>query len=222
MSEFRDATIVHGGQSALATNKVLRNTYAMLGLTLGFSAITAFLSMMVGMPYILSLVMLIGGIVILSFVLPRFANSAAGLVWVFAGTGMLGASIGPMLSAYVAAGMSGLIFQALAGTAFIFFSLSAYALITRKDFSFMGGMLFIGVLVLLAASILNIFLGLPAVSMAISAAAILIFSGFILFDTSRIIHGGETNYLMATVQLYINIFNIFIHLLSLLGVMSDD
>ncbi len=222
MSEFRDATIVRGGQSAIATNKVLRNTYALLGLTLLFSAVTAFFAIALGIGQIASLVCFGAAFLILWLVLPKAVNSGMGLVWTFVFTGLMGASLGPMLSYYIAAGAAGLVFQALAGTAFIFFTLSAYTLITRKDFSFLGGILFIGLMVMLVAAIANIFFGIPALSMAVSAGIILIMSGFILFDTSRIIHGGETNYISATISLYLSIYNIFVHLLALLGVMGDD
>ena len=136
---------------------------------------------------------------------------------------MMGASLGPMLQAYLALpnGPS-LVMQALGGTAIVFFGLSAYALTTRKDFSFMGGFLMVGLLVIVGASIANLFFQVAAVSLAISAAAVFIMSALILFDTSRIIHGGETNYIRATVALYLDIYNLFVHLLSLLGVFSDD
>lgn len=222
MSDFRDNSAVVRQQSELATNKVLRNTYMLLGMTLLFSAVTAAAAMAVGISQGVAMIMMFGAIGIVWFVLPKTVNSPMGLVWTFAFTGLLGASLAPLLSFYLAAGMGGLVLQALGGTAFIFFALSAYALVTRKDFSFMGGMLFIGLLVALAAILLNIFLEIPALSMAVSGAVILIMSGFILFDTSRIIHGGETNYITATVSLYLSVYNIFIHLLSLLGIMNDD
>jgi modulator of FtsH protease len=128
-----------------------------------------------------------------------------------------------MLSYYLAmANGPQIVFQALAGTALIFFTLSGYVLTTRKDFSFMGGFLMVGLVIAVVASIANIFLGIPALSLAISSAIILVMSGLILFDTSRIINGGETNYIRATLSLYLNVFNIFVHLLSILGVMNDD
>ena len=142
---------------------------------------------------------------------------------VFGFAGAMGASLGPLLSMYAGlANGPALIMQALAGTALIFFSLSAYVLTTRKDFSFMGGFLMIGLIVVLVAALANIFLAIPALSLTISAVVILIMSGLILFDTSRIINGGETNYIRATVSLYLNVFNIFVHLLSLLGIMGGD
>ena len=161
----------------------------------------------------------------LLFVVNRMADTAKGLPAIFAFTGVMGASLGPMLNAYVALpGGPALIMQALGGTAIVFFGLSAYALTTRKDFSYMGGFLMVGLLVAVVASIANIFLAIPALSLTISAAVVMIMSGLILFDTSRIVNGGETNYIRATVSLYLNIYNLFIHLLHLLTVLTggDD
>jgi len=160
---------------------------------------------------------------ILLFVVNKTADSAAGIFWVFAFTGAMGASLGPMLNYYAGlANGPALIMQALGGTALIFFSLSAYALTTRKDFSFMGCFLMVGLIVVLVAALANIFLAIPALSLTISAAIVLIMSALILFDTSRIINGGETNYIRATVGLYLNVFNIFVNLLQLLGVFGGD
>ena len=208
--------------SVLETNKVLRNTYILLSMTLLFSAVTAGISMAVGLGSGASLVMMIAAMGLIWFVLPRTQNSSAGIWVVFALTGLLGASLGPVLNQYLALqNGSQLIMQALGGTAIVFFTLSGYALTTRKDFSFMGGFLMVGLIVALIAMVANIFFQIPALSLAISAAVILIMSGLILFDTSRIIHGGETNYVRATVSLYLSIYNIFVHLLSLLGAMDD-
>jgi len=205
------------------TNKVLRNTYALLSMTLLFSALTAAISMNLTLgpgTYLLS----VGGAFLLIWlVLPRTAKSAAGIGVVFAITGLLGFSLGPILNQYLAlSNGSEIIMTALGGTGVIFLGLSGYALTTRRDFSFLGGMLFVGLLVILIAALANIFLAIPALSLAISAIVILLFSGFILYDTSRILNGGETNYIMATVSLYLSIFNIFIHLLSLLGALGGD
>jgi modulator of FtsH protease len=142
---------------------------------------------------------------------------------VFAITGLLGVGLGPMLSYYLATPNGGsLVMQALGGTGIVFFGLSGYALTTRKDFSYLGGFLVVGLIVALLAMIANIFLQVPALQLTISAAVILIMSGFILFDTSRIINGGETNYVMATVGLYLSLYNIFVHLLHLLSAFGDD
>jgi modulator of FtsH protease len=157
------------------------------------------------------------------FVVNKKADSASGIYWIFAFTGLMGASLGPMLNAYAAMPNGGaLIMQALGGTALIFFALSGYALTSKKDFSFMGGFLMVGLIVAVVAMLANFFLQIPALSLAISAAIIMIMSGLILFDTSRIINGGERNYIRATISLYLSIYNIFVHLLSLLGVFGSD
>ena len=215
------STVAKRSTSALATNKVLRNTYMLLSMTLLFSGLTAALSMFLNMPPMTYLVSVIGGMVIAMFVLPRFANSPAGIGIVFLITGMLGFGLGPMLSMYAALPNGGsIITLSLGGTGVIFLGLSAYALATQKDFSFLGGFLMVGFLLVLIAAVANIFLAIPAMSLAISAVVIMIMSGFILYDTSRIIHGGETNYVLATIGLYMTIFNIFISLLQILGIMG--
>ena len=211
-----------GMESVIATNKVLRNTYMLLGMTLAFSAATAGISMAMGLPQGAALLLMLVGFGLL-FVVNKMADSSKGLWAIFAFTGVMGASLGPMLNYYLSMpGGPALVMQALGGTALVFFGLSAYALTTRKDFSFMGGFLLVGLLVAVVASIANIFMGIPAVSLAISAAVVMIMSGLILFDTSRIINGGETNYIRATVSLYLSIYNLFIHLLSLLTAFSGD
>ena len=216
-------TIAQKSSSVLATNKVLRNTYMLLSSTFLFSGPTAALSMFMNMPPMTYLVSVIGGMVIAMFVLPRFAHSTAGIGIVFLITGMLGFGLGPILTMYASLPNGGnIITLSLAGTGIIFLGLSAYALTTRKDFSFLGGFLMVGFLLVLLAAIANIFLAIPAMSLAISAVVIMIMSGFILYDTSRIIHGGETNYVLATIGLYMTIFNIFISLLQILGIMGND
>lgn len=211
-----------GMDSVLSTNKVLKNTYMLLSMTLVFSAVCAGIAMAMGLPRGAALLLMLVGFGLL-FVVHKTADSSKGLIAIFAFTGVMGASIGPMLNHYMAM-VNGpqLVMQALAGTAIVFFGLSAYALTTRKDFSFMGGFLMVGLLVVVVASIANIFLAIPAVSLAISAAAVMIMSGLILFDTSRIVSGGETNYIRATVSLYLNIYNLFIHMLHLLTAFGDD
>lgn len=216
-------TVAQRSSSTLATNKVLRNTYMLLSLTLLFSGFTAALSMFLNMPPMTYLISVIGGMVIAMFVLPRFAHSTAGIGIVFLITGLLGFGLGPLLSMYAALPNGGnIITLSLGGTGVIFLGLSAYALATRKDFSFLGGFLMVGFLLVLLAAVANIFLAIPAMSLAISAVVIMIMSGFILYDTSRIIHGGETNYVLATIGLYMTIFNIFISLLQILGIMGND
>ncbi|WOJ94182.1 Bax inhibitor-1/YccA family protein [Congregibacter variabilis] len=208
--------------AAVSTNKVLRNTYMLLGITLLFSAITAGISMVMGLPQGAALILSLVGFGLL-FVVNKTADSSKGLLAIFAFTGVMGAALGPMLNFYLAMpGGPALVLQALAGTAVVFFGLSAYALTTRKDFSFMGGFLMVGLIVAVVAMIANIFLAIPALSLTISAAVIMIMSGLILFDTSRIINGGETNYIRATVSLYLNIYNLFIHILHLLTALSGD
>ena len=211
-----------GVESAISTNKVLKNTYMLLGMTLLFSAVTAGISMAMGLPHGAALILSLVGFGLL-FVVNRTADSSKGLVAIFAFTGVMGASIGPMLSYYLSMpnGPS-VVMQALGGTALVFFALSAYALTTRKDFSYMGGFLMVGLIVAVVAMIANIFLAIPALSLTISAAVVMIMSGLILFDTSRIINGGETNYIRATVALYLDIYNLFIHLLHLLTALSGD
>ncbi len=208
--------------SAIEINKVLKNTYMLLSMTLAFSAVTAGVSMAMNLPHGAALIMMLVAFGLM-FVVNKKADSASGIYWIFAFTGLMGASLGPMLSAYAAIpGGSGLILQALGGTALIFFALSGYALTSKKDFSFMGGFLMVGMIVAVVAMIANIFLQIPALSLAVSAAIIMIMSGLILYDTSRIINGGERNYIRATVSLYLNIYNIFVHLLMLLGVLGND
>jgi len=156
-------------------------------------------------------------------VLPRTANSAAGLPVVFGITGLMGLGLGPILNTYLAmSNGSEIVGTAMGGTGIIFLGLSGYALTSKRDFSFMGGFLMTGMLVVLLAALANIFINIPALQLAISAVVILIMSGFILYDTSRMVHGGETNYIMATIGLYLSIYNIFVHLLILLGISGDD
>jgi modulator of FtsH protease len=211
-----------GLESALATNRVLKNTYMLLSMTLVFSAVTAGMAMAMGLGHGAALVLMLVGFGLL-FVVHKTADSSKGLIAIFAFTGVMGASLGPMLNYYLAmANGPALVMQALGGTAVVFFGLSGYALTTRKDFSYMGGFLFVGLLVAVVAMIANIFLQIPALSLTISAAVVMIMSGLILFDTSRIINGGETNYIRATVSLYLDIYNLFIHLLHLLSALSGD
>lgn len=216
-------SVTNTAQSVVAVNKVIRNTYTLLSMTLAFSAIMAAISTYTQMPPMTYMLSLGGALLLIWMVLPRTANSAAGVGVVFAITGLLGFGLGPILSMYLSL-PSGpqIVATAFGGTGVIFLGLSGYALTTRKDFSFMGGFLFAGLLMVLVAILANIFLAIPALSLAISAVVIMLMSGFILYDTSQMIHGGETNYLLMTVNLYLNIFNIFIHLLNILGMTSDD
>lgn len=215
--------IAHSGGQVVSSNKVLKNTYLLLSATLGFSALMAVVSMAIGVPPIAYLVAVIAAMVLGIFVLPRTANSTSGIGVIFLITGLLGFGLGSILSMYLALPNGPqVIATAFAGTGIIFLGLSGYALTTKRDFSFMGGFLFAGMMVVVLAMIANIFLQMPALALAVSGGIILIMSGFILFDTSRIIQGGETNYIMATYGLYLSIFNIFISLLQILGIMGGD
>ena len=209
--------------AVVSTNKLIRNTYMLLSLTLLFSAVTASVSVMLRMPPMTYLVSVGIAFALMWLVLPRTADSASGLGVVFAITGLLGFALGPILSMYLKLPHGPqLVATALGGTGIIFLGLSTYALTTRRDFNFMGGFLFVGMLVVLGASLANIFLAIPALSLAMSAVVVMLMSGFILFDTSRMVHGGVDNYILATVSLYMNIFNLFISLLQLLGITRDD
>lgn len=203
-------------RSLLSTHSVLRNTYFLLSLTLAFSALTATASTLLQLPAPGLILMLVGfyGLMFLTY---RLANSPAGILATFALTGFMGYTLGPMLSMLLAAGSGEVIMLALGGTALVFFCCSAYVLTTRKDMSFLSGMMMAGFVVLVVAVIANLFLHIPALYMAISVLFILFSSGAILWETSNIIHGGETNYIRATVSLYVSLYNIFVSLLSLLG-----
>ncbi len=222
---YSHSTLV-GSQEQVS--KVLKNTYALLAMTLLFSACTAGLAMALDISRGMSLIMSLGALALIWFVLPRTANSGAGVGVVFAFTGLLGASLGPMLNHYLGLANGGqIVMQALGGTALVFFSLSAYVLTTRKDFSFMGGFLMTGLIVAIVAALGMMVAGFFGVNisgfhLALSAVIVLLMSGFILYDTSRIIHGGETNYIMATTALYLDIYNLFTSLLHLLGALGDD
>ncbi len=205
----------------LATNKVIRNTYTLLSMTLMFSALTAGVSMTLNLPHpglILTLVGFFG----LLFATSKFRNSSMGLFFVFALTGFMGYTLGPILNIYLAmANGSQIVMTAMGGTGAIFLALSGYVLTSRKDFSFMGGFLMTGILVAFMAGLGALFFEVPGLSLAVSAMFVLLMSGLILYETSNIIHGGETNYIMATVTLFVAIFNLFTSLLHLLGFMNS-
>jgi modulator of FtsH protease len=211
----------------VVVNKVLRNTYLLLSMTLVFSTITAGIAMAVGIGHGLGIVMSLIALGLVWFVLPKTANSPSGLLVVFAFTGLIGASLGPIINHYLAtANGTSIVMQALAGTAITFLGLSGYTLISQKDFSFLRGFIVIGVMVMifvmLALMIAPFFgIDISAVSLAYSAGVILLMSAIILYQTSAIIHGGETNYLLATTSLYLAIINIFTSLLHLLGAADD-
>lgn len=218
MSRLNPA-VSHAPVRGIEANKVLKNTYILLSATLLFSALTAGLSMAFGWPHPGMIITLVGYFGLL-FLTSRFRNSALGLLFVFALTGFMGLTLGPIIGYYITAIPNGdqLVMTAMGGTGVIFLGLSGYALTTRKDFSFLGGILMAGILVAFLAGIGAAVFSIPALSLAVSAMFILLMSGMILWQTSEIVHGGETNYIMATVTLYISIYNLFLSLLQLLGI----
>ena len=202
-------TLEAGSSSVLATNKVIRNTYMLLSMTLLFAAATAGVSIALKLPHPGIVITLIGYFGLL-FATTKLRNSGWGIVAVFGLTGFMGYTLGPIVSHYLSLPNGGqTVMTAMAATGAIFLGLSGYALTTRKDFSFMGGFLFVGALVAMLAGLGAIFFQIPALSLAVSAAFVLIASGLILYETSAIIHGGETNYVMATVSLFVSLFNLF-------------
>ncbi|NMG33392.1 BAX inhibitor (BI)-1/YccA family protein [Azoarcus sp. TTM-91] len=221
--ENRMATPMTRGEAAVvSTNKVIRNTYMLLAATLAFSAVVAGASLALQLPHPGLIITLVGYFGLL-FLTTKFRNSSLGVLCVFALTGFMGYTLGPILSAYLSLpNGSMVVMQAMGGTAAIFLGLSAYALTTRKDFSFMGGFLMVGILVAFLAGLGAVFFNMPGLSLAVSAMFVLLMSGLILYETSNIIHGGETNYIMATVTLYVSIYNLFTSLLHLLGVFNND
>ena len=208
-------------ESLLSTHKVLRNTYFLLGLTMAFSAVVAYISMSLNLPYP-NLIVLLVGFYGLLFVTNRLANSAWGILAAFAFTGFMGYTIGPILNMYVARGMEDLIMLAFAGTAIVFFACSAYVLTTKKDMSFLSTAIFSLFIVLLLGIVASFFFQIPALAVGISALFVVFSTMTILYETSNIIHGGETNYIRATVSIYVSIYNLFISLLRLLSIFSSD
>ena len=210
------------GQTALAGNKVIRNTYLLLSMTLLFSAAVAGLAVAWKLPHpglVITLVSYFG----LLFLTSKLRNSGGGVLSVFALTGFMGYTLGPILSHYLGLPNGGqTVMTAMGATAAIFVGLSGYALTTRKDFSFMGGFLMVGILTAFLAGLGAVFFQMPALSLAVSAMFVLLMSGLILYETSNIIRGGETNYVMATVTLFVAIFNLFTSLLQLLGFTNSD
>ena len=208
--------------SVLSTNKVIRNTYLLLSVTLLFSAITAGIAMALNLPHPGLIITMVGYFGLL-FLTNKFRNQGLGIACVFGLTGFMGYTIGPLLNMYLGLPNGGqTVMMAFGATAAIFVALSAYALTSRKNFSYMGGFLTAGILVAFLASLGAYFFQIQALSLAVSAAFVLLMSGLILYETSEIIHGGETNYVMATVTLFVAIFNLFISLLQLLGVVNSN
>lgn len=221
MTSFRTQAITlprsTGAESVLATNRVIRNTYLLLAMTLLFAAATAAVSLALKLPHPGILITLVGYFGLL-FGITRFRDRGLGVALVFALTGFMGYTLGPIISHYLSLPNGGqTVMIAMGGTAAIFLGLSGYALTTRKDFSFMGGFLMVGILLAFLTGLAAIFFEIPVLSLTVSAAFVLLMSGLILYETSNIIHGGETNYVMATVSLFVSIFNLFTSLLHLLG-----
>ena len=211
------------GESALETNKVLRNTYLLLGATLGFSAITATLAVIFNMPP-MGLLITLGGYFALLFATMKTRDSSWGLLFVFLLTGFLGLTLGPLVNYYLSALPNGgeVVMMALGTTAVTFLGLSAYAVTSRRDFSFMRGFLMVGIIAAFVLGLAAFFFNLSTLSLAVSGMFVLLMSGLILYQTSEIVHGGETNYISATVTLYVSIYNLFTSLLHLFGAASDD
>ena len=209
--------------SVLATNKLIRNTYILLSMTLLFSALMAGVSIAMNLPS-MGLLITLGGYFGLLFLTSALRNSVWGLAAIFALTGFMGLTLGPFINAYVQFFSNGgqLVMLALGGTGVIFLGLSGYALTTRKDFSFMGGFLMVGILVAFLLGICAAIFSIPAMALAVSAIFILLMSGLILYQTSEMIHGGETNYIMATITLYVAIYNLFTSLLHLLAMFAGQ
>ena len=211
-----EKTITSSRTSVLESNKVLRNTYALLSMTLIFSAVCSFIAVKMNIPPLGLLITMVGYFGLL-FLTTKFANSGLGLLFVFALTGFMGVTLGPIISMYLSIpNGSSIVMTAMGGTGIIFLGLSGYVLTTRKDFSFLGGFLMVGILVAFLAGLAAYFLSMPGLSLAVSAMFILLMSGLILYQTSAIIHGGETNYILATVTLFVSIYNLFLSLLHLL------
>jgi len=211
-------------QSALDTNKVLRNTYMLLSMTLLFSAAVAGISMALALPYPGIIITLVGYFGLL-FAVERTKNSALGLVFVFALTGFMGYTLGPIINMYLTMFSNGaeIVMLALGGTGAIFIGLSSYALVSGKRFNQWAGALFAGIIVAFVMSIAAIIFSIPALSLAVSVLFVALMAGVILYQTGEIIHGGETNYISATVTLFVTIFNLFLSLLQILGfAMGED
>ena len=222
MNTSKAIAMTYSQVSAIENNKVIRNTYTLLSMTLLFSAVMAGVSMTLNLPHP-GILLTLGGYFGLLFLTSKYRNESLGLVFVFALTGFMGYTLGPIMNAYMAtANGSQAVMTAMGATGIIFLSLSGYALSSRKDFSFMGGFLMVGIIVAFLCGLGAMFFEMPALSLAVSAMFVLLMSGLILYETSNIIHGGETNYIMATITLYVSIFNLFTSLLHLLGFMNGE
>jgi FtsH-binding integral membrane protein len=221
-------TLNQAGTLATEQNKVLRNTYMMLALTMIPTVIGAFVGMSINFSFmaqhpIVSSLAMFAAMMGLMFAVTALRNSVWGVVALLGFTFVAGVLLGPILQvALHLKNGAQLVGMAAGGTSIIFGSLATLATVTKKDFSFMGKFLFIGLMLLIVASLANLFFQIPALSLTISALAVMIFSAYILFDVSRIVTGGETNYVMATLSLYMNIYNLFINLLNLLMAFSGE
>lgn len=222
MNPYRQPVAVGNTAVSTASNKLIRNTYTLLAMTLLFSAATAGFSMALNLPHPGLLITLIGyfGLLFLTY---KLRNSAWGLLSVFGLTGFMGLTLGPIINHYLGMPNGGeVVMMAMGGTGAIFIGLSAYALTTRKDFSFMGGFLMVGILVAFLAGLAAYFFEMPGLALAVSSMFVLLMSGLILYETSNIVHGGETNYILATITLYVSIYNLFTSLLHLIGAFNND
>ena len=219
---MEQVVISQSRRAGLANSRIISNTYLLLTLTLLTSTITAAVAMNIGarpVNWLLMLAIFIG----MPFVINRFRNSVWGLVLTFMFTAFMGYVLGPILSLYLSLSNGPqIVMMSFGTTAAVFVGLSAYTLATRKDFSYMRSFLFTGLIVLLIAIVANFFMAIPLLSLTISSVAVFIMSGLILYDTSRMIHDGETNYVMMTVSLYANIYVLFVHLLNLFSLMQGN
>lgn len=221
-TQQRPTAYQHSAVSEAEVSKLFRNTYSLLAMTMAFSALVAFASMSLNLPHPGLIITLVGFYGLL-FLTTKLRNSGWGLLSTFAFTGFLGYTLGPILNAYLSLPNGGqLVSMALGMTALVFFSLSAYAILTRKDFSFLSGFIMAGFVVLLCAVVASFFFQISGLQMAISAGFVLFSSAVILYQTSAIIHGGENNYIMATITLFVSIYNLFLSLLQLLGIFGSD
>jgi FtsH-binding integral membrane protein len=226
--QFETQAVTQTPTLAVEQNKVLRNTYMMLGLTMIPTVIGAFIGTSINFSFmaqhpIMSSLLMFGAMMGLLFAVTALRNSVWGVVALLGFTFVAGVFLGPILQvALHFRNGAQLVGMAAGGTGIIFLSLATLATVTKKDYSFMGKFLFIGLIMLIVASLANMFFQIPALALTISAIAVMIFSAFILFDVSRIVHGGETNYVMATLSLYLDIYNLFINLLQLLMAFSGE
>lgn len=217
----RDGAVIDG-RGSVDSRKVLRNTYLLLSITLAFSGLVAGVSAALGLPHPGMIITLVGYFGLL-FAVTKFRDSGLGVGLVFALTGFMGYTLGPIIGHYLALPNGGqVVMMAMGGTAAIFLTMSAVALTSKRDFSFLGNFLMVGMIVAFLAGLAAVFFQMPLLSLVVSAAFVLLMSGMILYETQSIIQGGETNYVMATVSLYVSIYNLFVSLLQILGIFGGD